>query len=156
SAEALCTTRRFTENSWVSVANLHADRLGALQLPPIGVAPVPGEGIRLVDRRPRVECVEPTMLSHWAGLHDDWRKALDNSLPGDCDLQLNVIETGGQFTPADRYMQRLRGCAAGDTIALIVQAEWRPRDSDHLAERLVLALDDRAAALTGIVKWLVA
>jgi hypothetical protein len=67
-----------------------------------------------------------------------------------------VIQAGGQGPLAERDLEALRRRTAGDPIATVIQAERRPRDIDRLAERLVLALDDRAAALAGVVQRVVA
>ena len=41
----------------------------------------------------------------------------------------------------------------GSMRAAVAQLEWRADNIDRFAERLVLALDDRAAARAGVVFW---
>ena len=67
-----------------------------------------------------------------------------------------MIQAGGQGSLAERDLEALRRRTSGDSIASVIQAERRSRDIDRLAECLILALDDRAAALAGIVQRVVA
>src|SRR5262249_36758510 len=105
--EALRAHPRRTVDGGVEVADPRADRVRPLEDAAVNITPIPGEVIGAIGGRRRRE--------QWVGLLD--------ALPGDGDLQLDMVEAGGHRTAADWDLERAGGGAAGDPIALIVQAE---------------------------------
>ena len=79
------------------------------------------------------------------------RKGLAEMPTGNFDFQLDARQTGGHIWTAQRNAYRVGGRMIGHALAGVVQLIGRAGDLDLLAKNLVLAFDDRACALAGVL-----
>lgn len=75
------------------------------------------------------------------------------ALPEACDPVLDAAHTQGLLTPARLWTRIDRAAETGHADSIAMLAGWLPADDAVLAQQLVLALRDPAAAVAAAVRW---